>query len=44
MIHFTPLQERGESDSPYSIYDQLKFDPKIFPGSDKDAIQKSIKC
>ncbi|EMG45880.1 GDB1 Glycogen debranching enzyme [Candida maltosa Xu316] len=31
MIHFTPLQERGESDSPYSIYDQLKFDPKIFP-------------
>lgn len=30
MIHFTPLQERGESDSPYSIYDQLKFDPHIF--------------
>ena len=43
MIHFTPLQERGESDSPYSIYDQLKFDPKIFPGSDKDAIQKIHK-
>ena len=30
MIHFTPLQERGESDSPYSIYDQLRFDPEIF--------------
>lgn len=34
MIHFTPLQQRGESDSPYSIYDQLKFDPKYF---DSDA-------
>ncbi|EAZ63299.2 glycogen debranching enzyme [Scheffersomyces stipitis CBS 6054] len=30
MIHFTPLQERGSSDSPYSIYDQLQYDPKIF--------------
>ncbi|RCK55614.1 Glycogen debranching enzyme [Candida viswanathii] len=30
MIHFTPLQERGESNSPYSIYDQLRFDPEIF--------------
>lgn len=35
MIHFTPLQERGESDSPYSIYDQLKWDPKIFPDQKK---------
>lgn len=30
MIHFTPLQQRGESNSPYSIYDQLKFDPEVF--------------
>lgn len=30
MIHFTPLQERGESNSPYSIYDQLNFDPAFF--------------
>lgn len=30
MIHFTPLQHRGASDSPYSIYDQLHFDPKLF--------------
>ncbi|KAI0461248.1 hypothetical protein LJB42_001266 [Komagataella kurtzmanii] len=30
MIHFTPLQSRGESNSPYSIYDQLQFDPTIF--------------
>ncbi|SSD61007.1 probable Glycogen debranching enzyme [Saccharomycodes ludwigii] len=34
MIHFTPLQQRGESDSPYSIYDQLKFDPTFFNSSE----------
>ncbi|KAI5954892.1 GDB1 [Candida jiufengensis] len=38
-IHFTPLQERGESNSPYSIYDQLKWDPEIF-GKDNDATKK----
>lgn len=36
MIHFAPLQERGESDSPFSIYDQLKFDPNCFPQGEKD--------
>lgn len=30
MLHFTPLQERGESGSPYSILDQLRFDPALF--------------
>lgn len=30
MIHFTPLQQRGESDSPYSIYDQLTYDSNFF--------------
>ncbi|CAI5759247.1 unnamed protein product [Candida verbasci] len=35
MIHFTPLQERGESDSPYSIYDQLRIDPTIFKINDE---------
>ncbi|MCQ5114761.1 alpha-amylase family glycosyl hydrolase, partial [Erysipelatoclostridium ramosum] len=30
MVHFTPLQERGESNSPYSIYDQLQFDQEHF--------------
>jgi glycogen debranching enzyme len=30
MLHYTPLQERGESDSPYSIRDQLKYDPSMF--------------
>lgn len=34
-IHFTPLQERGDSDSPYSIYDQLRFDPKLFKSNDE---------
>jgi glycogen debranching enzyme len=30
MVHFTPLQQRGESNSPYSIYDQLQFDSSLF--------------
>ncbi|KAI9782452.1 MAG: hypothetical protein M1839_004938 [Geoglossum umbratile] len=36
MIHFTPLMERGVSNSPYSIYDQLAFDPTGFPNREKD--------
>ncbi|GMM31571.1 bifunctional 4-alpha-glucanotransferase/amylo-alpha-1,6-glucosidase [Martiniozyma asiatica (nom. inval.)] len=36
MIHFTPLQERGESNSPYSIYDQLTYDPAIFKNGTDD--------
>ena len=36
MIHFTPLVERGDSDSPYSLYDQLNFDRKCFPNGEKD--------
>jgi len=30
MIHYTPLQQRGESLSPYSIADQLAFDTDLF--------------
>ncbi|KAF9525972.1 glycoside hydrolase family 13 protein [Crepidotus variabilis] len=30
MLHYTPLQERGESDSPYSIRSQTKYDPQLF--------------
>jgi glycogen debranching enzyme len=42
MIHFTPLQQRGESNSPYSIYDQFKFDPTIFSNGEDD-VNKMIK-
>lgn len=35
MIHFTPLQERGSSNLPYSIYDQLRFDPHIFDSNEQ---------
>lgn len=33
MLHYTPLQSRGESGSPYSIYDQLEFDDVLFKDS-----------
>ena len=42
MVHFTPLQPRGESNSPYSLYDQLAFDSEIFPAGEKD-VAKMIK-
>lgn len=35
MIHFTPLQHRGRSNSPYSIYEQLEFDPEHFESTDE---------
>lgn len=36
MIHFTPLQKRGESNSPYSIYDHFEFDTEIFKNGERD--------
>ena len=36
MVHFTPLQQRGESNSPYSLFDQLAFDPEMFPNGESD--------
>lgn len=36
MIHFTPLQVRGASNSPYSLYDQLGWDPECFPKGEED--------
>lgn len=41
MIHFTPLQIRGDSNSPYSLYDQLGWDPACFPDGEKD-VQKMV--
>ncbi|KAF7563279.1 hypothetical protein G7046_g844 [Stylonectria norvegica] len=41
MIHFTPLQVRGVSNSPYSLYDQLGWDPVCFPSGEKD-VQKMV--
>jgi glycogen debranching enzyme len=43
MIHFTPLQHRGASNSPYSIYDQLAWDPECFPNGEVD-IKKMVKA
>lgn len=36
MVHFTPLMQRGASNSPYSIYDQLSFDSALFPKGEAD--------
>ena len=41
MVHFTPLQHRGESNSPYSIYDQLEFDPAHFKSAED--VEKMVK-
>ena len=39
MVHFTPLNLRGDSNSPYSIADQLSFDPAFFPNGEKDVAE-----
>ena len=36
MVHFTPLMERGASNSPFSLFNQIKFDPIAFPGGEKE--------
>ncbi|KAL4802787.1 hypothetical protein BDV18DRAFT_146576 [Aspergillus unguis] len=42
MVHFTPLMKRGESNSSYSLFDQLQFDDVAFPNGEQD-LQKLIK-
>ncbi|KOS20697.1 Glycogen debranching enzyme [Escovopsis weberi] len=42
MVHFTPLQARGDSNSPYSLADQLGWDSEIFPNGEAD-IQKLVE-
>jgi len=36
MVHFAPLMQRGISNSPYSLFDQVIFDPISFPNGEKD--------
>lgn len=40
MIHFVPLQKRGDSNSPYSIADQLTFDDDVFNVKDRKKSNK----
>ena len=35
-VHFTPLSQRGRSNSPFSIRDQLTFDVACFPNGEAD--------
>lgn len=43
MIHYTPLQQRGESKSPYSIADQLAFDELLFEEGWKGTKEEGVK-
>ncbi|KTW30644.1 glycogen debranching enzyme [Pneumocystis carinii B80] len=48
MIHFTPLQSLGKSNSPYSIYNQLEFsdslfDTKLISNQKIDIIKKYLR-
>jgi len=43
MLHYPPLEERGESDSPYSIRNQTKYDPDLFGGTDVGELEGSKK-
>ncbi|GBF62091.1 glycogen debranching enzyme [Trichophyton mentagrophytes] len=42
VVHFTPLVKRGASNSPYSIYDQLKFE-ECFSNGQKDVAEMTAK-
>ncbi|KAG0275240.1 hypothetical protein BGZ95_009042 [Linnemannia exigua] len=44
MIHFVPLQYRGISNSPYSIFDQLKFDPQFFEKKDLEKSEEEQRA
>lgn len=44
MLHFTPLQQRGESGSPYSIYDQMAFDSELFKNGSKLSTEKKAQA
>lgn len=43
MLHYTPLQLRGESKSPYSIADQLAFDDALFESGWKGTPEQGVE-
>jgi len=44
MLHYTPLQERGESNSPYSVKNQMRYHPTLFDTPlDDDAGRERIE-
>jgi len=43
MLHYTPLQQRGESKSPYSIADFMAFDDALFAADWKGSKEDGVK-
>jgi glycogen debranching enzyme len=43
MIHFVPMQQRGSSDSPYSIADQLTFADDLFDSPTTTSCQERVR-
>lgn len=42
-VHFTPLMVRGNSNSPYSLFDQMRFDPDTFPRGETDVAKLVVR-
>lgn len=40
MLHFTPIQELGESNSSYSLFEQISINSKLFPNQTLELPQK----
>ncbi|KAJ2162872.1 bifunctional 4-alpha-glucanotransferase/amylo-alpha-1,6-glucosidase [Coemansia sp. RSA 552] len=43
MLHFIPMQQRGGSDSPYSLYNQLELSDDLFDGPPLDRAEKDMR-
>ncbi|KXS11729.1 glycoside hydrolase family 133 protein [Gonapodya prolifera JEL478] len=41
MVHFAPLMQRGESNSPYSLYDQLAISDDLYDGKPPSEKEKA---
>ncbi|KAL5531515.1 hypothetical protein ACEPAG_4392 [Sanghuangporus baumii] len=44
MLHYTPLQQRGESGSPYSLADFLSYDSELFERGWTGSREEQISC